>query len=125
MIDGRPRSILYFEVLTVASIAIGTIHQLAVVDIALGRTIFDAAIPLGFALLVSRRRKNWARWVMVVMFVLGTSLIVLDAQAVFTIGYPALTILVLLLQTIALAVLFTRESSDWLRHKPPLADTFT
>lgn len=125
MAEARPRSIRYFEVLTFTSFAIGAIHQLVVTDIGLARAIFGAAVPVALALVASRGRKNWARWLLAVMFVVGAGLIILGMQAVLSFGYPFVTFLVILLQAVSLAFLFTQESSDWLRHKPSLTDTFS
>ena len=125
MIEARPASIRYFEHLTVASFAVGLLHQLSSTTVGLVGTFVVAAITIGLALLASRRRKNWARWVLTIMFVLGAGFTVLDMRAVLAIGYPLVTVLVFLLQAIALALLFTQEASDWFHRKPSLAETFT
>src|SRR5438270_11516805 len=96
---GAPVNIRRFEVLQLVSIFAGLIHTLVdgtlignvvraasgnagggsrgyVVGSAIGAAIgyvVGVAIFIALTLLVSRRRKNWARWTVFVFFVLGGS----------------------------------------------------
>lgn len=116
-----PLAIRQFEGLQIASISIGLVHQFAIEDDGVVDAIFVAAMMVAITLLVSRLRKSWARWLLVVMFVLGTALMVWNTQLILELGYPAITFAVTLMQAAALALLFTRRSSDWLRRRPSTA----
>lgn len=70
-------------------------------------------------LLASRRRKNWARWVLLTMFAFGIALMIWQVKAVFSMGYPLLTALVTVMQAIALVLLFTPQSAAWFRAAQP------
>ena len=112
-----PRDIRRFETIQLVSIAVGLIHAFATFKGGALDAIIGAVITVALTLLVSRRRQNWARWVLLAMFLFGAAFMVWFAKAILSAGYPAVTLLVTLMQTVALAMLFTRQSSDWLRHK--------
>ena len=126
----RPRSIQLFEALQLASLAIGLVHLLATTsptDAGWVEAFIGLPLTLLLTLLVSRWRKNWARWVLVVFFVIGAAFMVWAAWVVpeiYSTGYPVATLVVVLLQTIGLILLFTPVSSAWLRGRPSLAGTF-
>jgi hypothetical protein len=120
-----PRNVRYFEALMIISLAVGLIHQLVVTSGGLVAAIAVAAPLLTLTLLVSRRRQNWARWTLAGIFLLGLALTAIDMRSLFGMSYPLITIGVALLQTVGMALLFTRQSSDWFRREAPVADTFS
>jgi hypothetical protein len=124
MTEGIPSSIRYFEVLSCTSFVIGFIHAFMVTGEVLAESMFAALIPLGLTLLVSRRHKNWARWALTVLFVLGMAFSALNFRFLLTAGYPVITLAVFLLQGVGLALLFTSQSSSWLRKRQSAAETF-
>lgn len=80
----------------------------------------DAVVLLALTLLVSRRRKNWARWALLVLFLLGVAFMAWNAPKLFVFGYPAVVValVVTLMNALAVVLLFTPESSNWLRTAP-------
>lgn len=100
----------------------GLVHYFVVFDDGLFGMLFNAAIMAGLTLAVSRKRWNWARWVLTVLFALGLAMMLWMRADVLSIGYPVVTIGVAVLQAIALALLFTRQSSRWLRKEPVSAE---
>lgn len=117
---GAPLHIRRFETLQLASIFIGLIDGFANGG-GLFDAIFGAAVMVALTLLVSRGRKNWARWVWLVMFVLGSAFMIWTAPTVFALSYPVITVAVTLMQTVALVLLFTPQSANWLRTNPAQA----
>lgn len=116
--EDRPPYIRVFETLSLASAFVGLIQAFAIGQ-GLFDAIFGALITITLTLLVSRRRKNWARWTILVTWVLGLALVVAGTfmgvtQDVLSTGYPVLTALVWIMQTAALALLFTPQSARWL-----------
>ncbi len=109
-----PSHIRLFERLQLTSIFFGLIHGFAIGDEVFGG-IFGAAMMVAFTLLVSRGRKNWARWVWLVMFVFGAAFMIWNAPIVFALGFPAITVAVTLMQAFALILIFTPQSANWLR----------
>jgi hypothetical protein len=136
---GTPLNIRRFEVLQLVSIFLGLIHSLLdgsligsvvaainkganaaligrVVGAAIGFVV-GIAILTALTLLVSRRRKNWARWALLVFNVLGVSFVVWQGQprALFSVDFALSTALVWLMQGVALVLVFTPQSGRWLR----------
>lgn len=112
-----------FERLQFASIFIGLIAGFAM-DNGVFETCFGAAITTALTLLVSRWRINWARWVSLAMFALGGALVISDATTIFAGSTPTTIVIALLqalLQVVGLALLFTPQSSSWIRSKPSVA----
>ena len=124
MVGPRPSSIRLFEGLTIASLLIGILHSVAIGAASLAGTIMVDPVIAGLAFLVSRRRKNWARWILTAMFLLGAGLMALEARSVLAVGYPVVTVAVTMLQAVGLALLFTRESADWIHGRRSLEDVF-
>jgi hypothetical protein len=120
-----PRDIRRFEMLQIGSLFVGAIHHFAVDDPSIGSFIVLGIIAT-LTLLVSRRCLNWARWVLLVMLVLGVILgltvtIWMDPSALPVRLSPlelALTWAINAAQAVALAFAFTRQSSRWLNSKP-------
>jgi hypothetical protein len=134
-----PRSIRLFEGLSLASLLLGLINVVAGLKVTWGMVIFGDGVMLALILLISRGQKNWARWLLAAMYALGLILLIGDAppkvstlqlvewliDGTMARGIPAVTLGVVLLQTIALVLLFTPRSAAWLRKGPSVADTFS
>jgi cytochrome c oxidase subunit IV len=124
--EDRPLDIRRFETLQLVSAFVGLIHGFAIRREGIFASTFGALVTVTLTLLISRGRKNWARWTLLVMAVTGAALIVvgsflgLTQEALATV-YPVLTALVWLLQIVALALLFTPQSTNWLRSALPSA----
>jgi cytochrome c oxidase subunit IV len=121
--EDRPLDIQRFELLQLTCVFVGLIHSFAVGLFGVIGPIFSALISVTLTLLISRGRKNWARWALLVMFLIGVAGLVVGSffgltQRAWAVGYPALTILTWLLQIAALTLLFTSKSDSWLRSKP-------
>ena len=123
MNDAAPPDIRRFETLQITSISLGLVNQSAAFNAGLIDAVIGVIIMLALTLQVSRRRKNWARWLLLIMFVLGAAFMVWNAAAVFALGYPLLTVAVTVLQVGALVLLFTKGSSNWLSHRPSAAQS--
>jgi hypothetical protein len=65
--------------------------------------------------LVARRRKNWARWLTLVMFVLGTpsALRIIGHTLHIDLLAGSLMCVQLIMQIVALFLIFTGNASDW------------
>jgi len=120
MVDA-PLNIRRFEALQLVSITVGLIHGFAAVKDDLFATVAGAVIGVVLTLLVSRGRKDWARWVLLAMFVVGLVIMVWQARVVFSLGYPLVTAAIWLIQAVALALLFTPQSANWLKTTEPQA----
>lgn len=115
-----PDDIRRFEMLQLASAFIGLIHGFATGAQSVFASIFGAFVTIALTLLVSRARKNWARWTLVVFVVFGVALIIWGifvglTQEALSKVYPAITALVWVMQAVALVLVFTPQSSSWLR----------
>src|SRR5438552_143663 len=118
--EDRPLDIRRFETLQLTSAFVGLIRGFAIGRQGVIGPIFSALITITLTLLISRGRKNWARWTLLVMLVIGIAFIVVGSffgvtQEALSLVYPVLTLVVWLLQIVALALLFTPQSTDWLR----------
>jgi hypothetical protein len=117
--DDHPPYVRAFETLQLASAFVGLIHGFATGH-GLFVPIFGAVSTITLTMLVSRGRKNWARWTLLGLWVLGLALIVAGifmgvTQEALSRTYPVLTALVWVMETAALALLFTPQSARWLR----------
>jgi hypothetical protein len=109
-----PRAVQLFETLQILSFIIGLIHGAIIFDLGLWDGIFAFAPILILTLLISRKRKQWARWVLAILFVGGLALMVAMPPIFFGQGYPMVTIIVTLFQGAGLALIFTKPASLWL-----------
>ena len=108
-----PSNIRLFERLQITSIVIGMVHAFAASQAVLD-PIWIAALMVALTLWVSRKRSNFARWLLLVFFLGGLILMLMYPSAIWAQGYPVITIGVAVLQALALALLFTKQSNDWL-----------
>jgi hypothetical protein len=73
---------------------------------------------IGLTLLVTRGRRNWARWVLLAVYVLGVAFEIWTWQAILTAGHPVITLASVVLRGAALVLAFTPQSTAWLRTAP-------
>jgi len=116
-----PLNIRRFETLQIVAAAIGLINGFAVIHDDIVRSVVSAVIILALTFLVSRRRKNWPRWVFLGLAALGFPWVVWSVPAIIVAyGYfpAAVAVAVTLMNALALLLLFTPESAKWLRTQP-------
>ena len=133
----RPRTIIWFEDLLITSLLGPLLHYAAgwegirdgllPVRGVVVNLLLSVAIPLALTLRVSRSRSIVAKWVLVVLLVIGLPgwflrVSFLDAPVVVLV----LGLATSLLQTAAVALLFTPSARAWLgrREVPDLRRTF-
>jgi hypothetical protein len=88
--------------------------------------LFEGVILADLILLISRRKKNWSRWVFVGLYVIEllVSFMAWRNLAAASPGFPLTMLGNLFLQTIFVILLFTPQSIVWFRKWTSLADTF-
>jgi uncharacterized membrane protein len=126
----RPTSIVRFEWLSLLALGIGLVMAVLSWDqsVAVARSggmgtgfvilvqAFSLAVPLLLILLVSRRASVIAKWVLIVLFLGGLAVMAASPKMTFAEGPLFLVqIAQILLQAIAIALLFTEESRRWFR----------
>ena len=133
----RPPSIVWFERLSLLALAIGALVSVAtwnevlasIQSSGIGATAAAAihivlfALLVGLVLLISRGRSVVAKWVFVILFVGGLILTAPGLGGIFERGLLGLVQAVqLLLQVIAVGLLFAPPASAWLRGRetPPV-----
>lgn len=121
----RPRSIILFERLYLAAIAIevGRVAiewPLLLQASASDRWVRVAAIGVSLLLLLltSRRRKRIAGIVLAALFVIGLPMISTVFQPGIALSNAAIVVVQIGLQAVALALLFTPGSRAWFDMKP-------
>jgi cytochrome c oxidase subunit IV len=117
--EDRPLDIRRFETLQFAAAFVGLVHGFAI-GFGIFRSVLGAAVAIALTLLVSRYRKNWARWTLLFLFVIGVAGLVVGlffgiTQKATSTVYPALTVLAWALSALAVVLLFTPKSDAWLR----------
>ncbi len=123
----RPASIVWFERLYLGSLLIGVVQSvigwkdaIALASPAFLLTVQAVvfAFLVGLILLVSRERSNVAKWINVVLFVLGLPVIVSLLVTEKQVGSALLAIVQTLMQGIGLGLLFTASARAWLGRTP-------
>lgn len=135
----RPASIARFEWLSLLALGIGLVMAVVTWDqsVAVARSggmgtgsvllvmAVSIAVPLLLILLVSRRANVVAKWILIAMFLGGLAMIFLSPKVKLASGPHFLVqIAQILMQAMAIALLFTKESRRWLRSGgtvPPTA----
>ena len=122
-----PNTIKYFEWCWFASLALGVISTALAYQklAALGAGLTSIAggvvgllLSLILVLLVSRRRSKFAKWVLIILFVIGLAAYVPQVSTLAALGFVAiLSAVQLLLQCIGLYFLFTTEGREWIKRK--------
>jgi hypothetical protein len=135
--NARPSNIVLFEQLWYLSLGIGVVQSIMqwqrLVDLAHavgrgGRYILllqaiGFAVQVFFIWLIARRRKNWARWVWLILFVIGLPFSLPMLNRLLH-GSPIGLILAsaqILDQAVALYLVFTGNAREWFKSQfiPP------
>lgn len=131
-----PRSVALFERLMYASLALSLLvigldgaRMAALPEVQasgglgflIATGLFTVAILMLFIWLIARRRKNWARIVFVVLFVLGLVPFVQNFLNVLAANPLAASVsgLQLLLQVVALFFVFSSSARPWFKKDEP------
>lgn len=114
----KPNHIKYFERAWLISLAIGVVisalsSQGMGITAALMQTIVFVILLINI-LLISRKRSNIAKWVLIVMFVLGVPMYVPLLSILLSAGFVGvLSLLQLTVQLVGVYFLFTHQSRQW------------
>ena len=120
-----PKHIKYFEWTWLGSLSLGIIVSAlsyseivgAGMEIVFGFIQFiTLGVMLLLILLISRKRNNIAKWILVVLFGLGIVFYIPQLSSLFNKGFAGvLSSLQVLAQCVGIYFLFTQESRDWFR----------
>jgi hypothetical protein len=126
-----PRSISVFEGLMLGSLLIGTVISAMTYNEAVSQAaavvvtiieIFVLLLMLFLVLLVSRKRSNVAKWVLIIVWLLGLVVYIPAAAHFLTTGIVGfLFVAQPTMQAVALYMLFTPDSKQWLQSKTPIS----
>lgn len=129
----RPSSIIWFERLYLLSLILGTLHGIFFFDETVAQIESDPGMGAlgmgaGFAIiimtvtflfsllfwyLIARKGSNLAKWVLVVLTVVGLLFVPSSMAQMATIN-QAVTLILTLLNLFAIAFLFRKDARDWL-----------
>jgi hypothetical protein len=127
-----PSNVARFELLMYLSLGIGVIvstlqwSQTVAMSAPLGGAgfaIFVQAFVLAFMVLfiwlVARRHKNWARWLLLILFVLGLPFYFRVLGQMLRLNPTAgnLSVVQVLAQTVAQFLIFTGNARDWFHDR--------
>jgi hypothetical protein len=121
---GAPRDIRRFETVQIVLMSLALVSSL-ILDRALIDTFGISAIIgkalaiggfIGLTLLVTRGRKNWARWALLALYILSALFAAWEFQTILSSGHPLITALSLVLRGAALVLAFTPQSTEWLQQ---------
>ena len=119
----RPRSIVYFERLFLFTILIGVVQAIAgwhelsrrgSTAEMLTMLLLSLGTLTGVALLVSRGRSPQAKWVLLVLLVVGVPMFLNSLERGTIVGWGGLALLQAALQIASVSLLFTRSARRWL-----------
>lgn len=125
-----PSNVTRFEQLAYLSLGIGIVvaalqYPSLSGQAGAGFTLFVQAFVLGFLFLlvwlIARRRKNWARWVLLILFLVGIPAyipILSDMLLVSSLS-GILSIVQLFTQGVALYLIFTGDAASWFKKTLP------
>ncbi len=122
----RPQSIVSFERLMFFTLLLGLgqacwddSHKFteAALRFALTVQIVTLLAILGLVLLVSRGRSTVAKWISIVLFLLGLPAFLMQLSYGVQLGSFSISVLQLAAQAIAIALLFTPPSRRWFRSE--------
>ncbi len=118
-----PSSIKYFEWVFLGSLIIGSTVSILTYSTRAGISGNDAllyaltGIDLFLVILVSRRRSNIARWILVAMVVMGTPFYFSNLVIYLTMGLiGVMSSIQLVAQYGSICLLFTADSRQWLER---------
>ena len=125
--EGAPRDIQRFETAQLVLIFVGLLSSFtanqpqadAVGDafgmgVLVGTVVALGVVIVGLTLLVTRKRQNWARWVLLAFFV-GGVLLHVWSWVILAPRHPLMDFASLVLRGAILALAFTPQSTEWLR----------
>lgn len=121
----RPGPIVWFERIIFATLAMGIMQSslgwraatsLAPWPFVLGVQAFVLLSMAGLTLLVSRRRSNIAKWILILFFAAGIPLFARQLAAGHVLGLMPLSMLQVFGQIVAFSLLFTFEARQWFRR---------
>jgi len=116
-----PSNVARFEQLFYASLIVGVfifasdfdrLERLGPVSSMIGTVGFVIGLLVLLTWLIARRRQNWARWVLVVLFVGGLPLSIINMSEQHTLT-ASLSALQIVLQLVALVLLFNGNARTW------------
>lgn len=122
----RPKTVIAFETLYLITLGMGLIHSVATWNEAValaspGFILFVGAstlvLMLVLTLLVSRRRSNVAKWIMIGLMGLGLPFVVGQLGSGMVLGWPLMTLAQTLIQIAALGLLFSPSARAWLSQR--------
>ena len=137
--NSRPSNVILFEQLWYLSLGIGVIqsilqwHREVALAHAAGRGIhfilfiqgFVLAVTVLFIWLIARRRKNWARWVLLTVTIVGIPFALPGLSLLLRSGLVTATLVCAqnLAQVAALYLVFTGDAREWFRSSSILLNS--
>jgi hypothetical protein len=121
----RPKSIVYFEALYLASLAIGLVQSylgwdelagIASPAFILSVQLFTFGLIIALTLFVSRRRIKVALWILLALFVVGLPLFLQQVASGSLAGSGWIAGLQFAMQLVAMGLAFTPSARSWLNH---------
>ena len=121
----RPRTIVNFELIFFATLILGLVQsflgwdratQLMSVGFVLTVQIFTFGLLGGLALLVAHRRSNLAKWILIVLFVLGLPAFFKIVSGGLLLGSVWISVLQTFGQVVAYGLLFTASARSWFKE---------
>lgn len=122
----RPKSILFFEILFLSTLAIGVLQswlaweellQSASIGFVLFIQVGTFLLLSGLVLLTSRRRSKIAMWIVILMTLLGLPLLFEIFSSGMLLGSVWITLVRTFGQLIAITLLFLPSSRKWLANE--------
>lgn len=119
-----PRDIRRFETVQIVLYSLALVSSLILdqetidtlgVGVIVGKALGIGGF-IGLTLLVTRGRKNWARGVLLALYLLSALFEVWEFRTILSVGHPLIMALSLVLRGAALVLAFTPESTEWLRQ---------
>jgi hypothetical protein len=122
----RPKSIVYFEILLLGTLALGVVQsllawndttKLAGIGFTLIVQITTLAIFLALTLLISRGRNRIAMWISIALFVLGLPAYFAILSKGLLFGSGAISLAQIIGELVGYGMLFTPSARAWLSRK--------
>jgi hypothetical protein len=117
MMADAPPDIRRFETAQIVLMVLALIYSFTINHEPLIDT-FVICLFIGLTFLVSRGRKNWARWLLLAIYVLGVLVEIWNWRLILAAGHPVIVAASVVLRGAALVLAFTPQSTAWLRTAP-------